>query len=149
MLSPTAPFTEGAPYGDIRKVIVLMSDGENALQKEAPEPGQKPYEASFTNYSSYGSLTYGRLEAAVGSANDVDKVNVYLDERMTQVCTNIKATGIEIFVIAFGVENQRSRQLLEDCATNGDYYIAVNRSENLDIPFHRVATKLSNLRLTR
>jgi hypothetical protein len=33
VLSPSAPFTEGRPYNDpsdpVRKVIVLMTDGEN------------------------------------------------------------------------------------------------------------------------
>ena len=49
VLSPTAPFTEGAPYGpDVRKVIVLMSDGENT------NVGSDPVLAS--DYSAYNHL---------------------------------------------------------------------------------------------
>jgi hypothetical protein len=147
VLSPGAPFTEGAAYGDIRKVIILMSDGENALQKEKEEEPEGI--SRFTNYSAYGSLTYGRLAEVLEDQNDVDKVNTYLDERMTAVCQNIKDKGIEIFVIAFGVENARSRQLLQNCATSSESFVAVSRSEQLTVPFRHIASKLSTLRLTR
>jgi hypothetical protein len=149
VLSPGVPFTEGVAYGEKRKVLVLISDGANRLNRDAREPDLPPGQSRFTNYSAYGSLKYGRLAEVLNDDTDVDKVNTYFDQRMSQVCTNIKATGIEIFVIAFGIEEGYARQLLQNCATTSDNFIVASRSEQLNIPFQHIASKLSTLRLTR
>ncbi|GGE35428.1 hypothetical protein GCM10007276_11160 [Agaricicola taiwanensis] len=138
VLSPGAPFTEGAPYGDIDKIMVLLSDGNNGLIREDVSP-------FGTHYSSYGSLRYGRIP----NDTNVDAANAFLDDRMSLACTNAKNAGIEIYVIALGVNDAYSRQLLRNCATDSEHTFEVGRSGSLEPAFAKIAKDLANLRLTR
>jgi Flp pilus assembly protein TadG len=138
LLSPGAPFTEGKAYGTIRKVMVLMSDGENRIVREVISP-------FGTHYSSYGSVRYGRFP----HPTDVDEANAFLDSRMELACRNAKNEKIEIFVIALGITKAHSRDLLEACATDPEHMFEVGRSQSLDPAFDAIAAKLSKLRLAK
>lgn len=147
VLSPGVPFTEGAPYGEVRKVLVLMSDGGNNLDPEEfrMHGSDKAIAPSGTHYSSYGSLVYGRFP----DGWDADVANQYLDQRMSLACTNAKEAGIEIYVIAFGVAEASGRQLLSNCATSPSHMVEIDRNGSLSFAFDTIASKMSKLRLTR
>jgi Flp pilus assembly protein TadG len=138
MLSPALPFSEGEPYGQIRKIMVLMSDGKNTLIRENNLP-------FGTHYSSYGSIKYGRFP----SDTDVDIADNYLDSRMSLACTKAKQAGIEIYVVSLGVVESSSQQLLTACATDGDHFMALDRTGSLNAAFAKIAAKLSKLHLAR
>ncbi|MEM1106617.1 MAG: pilus assembly protein TadG-related protein [Pseudomonadota bacterium] len=109
VLSPGAPFDSAEDFATFRanngrKAIVLMSDGENTRS-----PGNS------------------------GWRQDRNRGNWQRDEDFANAntlaaCDIVKAAGIELFTIAFDVQDADTEQLLEDCATSADehYYLAAN-----------------------
>jgi Flp pilus assembly protein TadG len=138
VLSPTAPFTEGARYGEVSKILVLMSDGKNMILRDDDSP-------FGTDYSSYGSIRYGRFP----SDTNVNTANDFLDERMALACTNAKNAGIEIYVVSLGITNAHSRQLLNNCASDLEHVIQIDRDGSLTEAFAEIAAKIQKLRLTK
>ena len=159
VLSPTPPFTEGRPYGDdVRKVIVLMSDGENT------NVGSDPVFAS--DYSAYNHLglwrdyadgniltdlldgiLFGIMPAQyrrnIRSANGYVS---YVNERQRQVCNAIKAQGIEIYVVRF---RNGDASLMRNCATSDKHYYRADNASELHAAFNAIGTGIGALRLTR
>lgn len=159
VLSPTPPFTEGAPYGDdVRKVIVLMSDGENTnVGTDAVMDG---------DYSAYNYLGFWR-DHAQGNAltqllfgvlhgvlppqfrRDVDSRSEYVDyvdDRQRALCTAIKNAGIEIYVVRFRSGNE---SLMRNCASSPGHFFNANNAQQLSAAFDAIGTGIGSLRLTR
>jgi hypothetical protein len=148
VLSPSMPFDEGAAYGAAKKILVLFSDGGNGIGNDVGgnDKSSDPKNSSFlTEYMSYGFARYGRLpkEEAWSSVN-----GEFLDQRLEAACRNVKATGIEIYVVAFGVNGGGLRQL-ERCATSLEHVVSVSRGSDLKVAFRKFAREISPLRLTR
>jgi Flp pilus assembly protein TadG len=164
VLSPGAPFTEGAPYGpDVRKVIVLMSDGENT------NVGSDPVLSS--DYSAYnhlglwrdydqgnwlgqllGSLLNSILHGAMpaqyqrnisSSSNYV----TYVNNREQQVCANIKAAGIEIYTVIFRETDTATVNLMRNCASGSDHFYRADDGSQLKNAFKAIGSGIGQLRL--
>lgn len=134
VLSPTAPFTEGAAYHPAnekpRKVVVLMTDGENTLRyrerdgkhEELPgKAGQKKYEQA------------------------VDATNA---DTMA-ICDNMKAQNIEIYSVAFMVDDADAQDMLEYCAASSEHYYDASDNEQLLAAFADISASLRVVRLAR
>ena len=162
VLSPTAPFTEGAPYGDdVRKVIVLMSDGENT------NVGSDAVLAS--DYSAYNHLGLWRDYASGGLLNQLiggilrgilpsqyrRNINSsgsyvqYVNNREAQLCTNIKNADIEIYTVIFRETDQATENLMRNCASGSDHFFRANNAAELSAAFDAIGTGIGSLRLTR
>lgn len=136
ILSPEAPFTEGKAYtsstGGPRKILILMTDGDNTMRLDTWDGKAK----SFYVWSS-----------------DPDTHAPYKAETDTdtrQLCTNIKASGIEIYTIGFMVgERPESKALLQECSSNGKthYFDAVS-AEELVQAFATIGSRFNGVRLT-
>jgi Flp pilus assembly protein TadG len=131
VLSPTAPFTEGAPYdpdGDNRnprKAIVLMTDGKNSLY--------------YTG----------------GNHNDAGNVQPTFDTRtaasnteLLTLCTYAKSRNIEVFVVAFGAEAAEVSTMLSSCATDAAHFYLASDGAALEQAFQNIGESLSYVRLT-
>ena len=134
VLSPSVPFTEGKPYGETNKVIVLMTDGKNmAVENEG---------AGLTEYTAYGYLNHGRMpERTYASYKN------YLDDRMMQACANAKEAGITIYTITFGDLDESTRALYRQCASKPPYHYSADSTEKLITAFGQLSKKLVNTRL--
>ena len=124
LLSPPAPFTEGAAYDPKnkmpRKAIVLMTDGAN------------------DDYlSSDGSL--------VASPGNALIAGTYLDQG--RVCDYAKSKGIEVYTIGFGVDDPVSLAALQNCATDAGHYFDAKSSAALLSAFQTIAGSLSKVRI--
>jgi hypothetical protein len=132
VLSHEEPFSQGADDDEVnrwnvRKVIVLMTDGENTVS---------PYlknDDSYRNHTDYDT----------GYANDIT----------LEVCDNIKETNpvtgqpnAEIVTITFNVNSSTVKNLLKKCATLGSYDV---KSGQLVSIFEQVAKQLTELHLSR
>jgi|GEM_PF-839913 len=129
VLSPTEPFTKveaGAlnPADTIsayhhprwRKVMVLMTDGENDVLSN----GSQVNTLNGTWYSSYGrgkATTANRFGTTTATST-----GAALDTNMLSLCSNIKAAGIEIYTVAFRVTNTNILANLQSCATDSSHY---------------------------
>jgi hypothetical protein len=162
VLSPTPPFTEGAPYGpNVRKVIVLMSDGENT------NVGADPVLAS--DYSSYNHLGLWRdldngaalLSQLVGAVlhgvlppqyqrniNSSSQMVTYINNREAQLCNNIKNADIEIYTVIFRETDQATENLMRNCASGADHFFRADNAQELQEAFDAIGTGIGSLRLT-
>jgi len=161
VLSPTPPFTEGAPYGDdVRKVIVLMSDGENT------NVGNDPVMAS--DYSAYGhmgfwrdyaggdlvtQLLFGILHGILPAQfrrniNSANQYVTYVNNRQQQLCTNIKNAGIEIYTVIFRETDTATVNMMRSCATSTSHFYRADNAQQLAAAFNAIGTGIGALRLT-
>jgi hypothetical protein len=129
-LSNRAPFTESAEdatisNGKVRKILVLMTDGENRRAPRYPEGDH---------------IEVG--VAAEERANQLTK----------DVCDNIKAdteSKIEIFTIAFEVTSEPIKDILRYCATpGGAFFDAVDYSK-LAEAFGDIGKSIATARITK
>lgn len=138
ILSPGAPFTEGRPYGEADKVMVIMSDGVNALMR-ADEGGPTKSE-----YSAYGFLRDGRF-----ATEEFADAQDHLDGRMVAACTNAKAAGVRIFALLYREDDAIARQLMRACASEESFFYHVVNHGDLVDAFRRIAGTITRVRLVR
>lgn len=125
VLSPGFPFTEAEEYDNSRwrKAIVLMTDGDNVMASD---------------YSAYGRTSDHSI-----SSND-------LDDKMADVCENIKDEDITMYTVTFesGV-GADTRQYFEDCASDPTKYTHAPSQQELIDTFEDIAEQLSKLHISR
>ncbi|WP_165784548.1 pilus assembly protein TadG-related protein [Zhengella mangrovi] len=124
VLSPQPPFTEGEDIATskkpVRKVIVLMTDGENF---QSPRLDISP----------------DHLGTDVARANDWTE----------KACAFAKTQGTEIYTVTFGsAVTPTARQIMRKCASTAQHFFDANNSGALDKAFQDIATNIRALRLT-
>jgi Flp pilus assembly protein TadG len=123
LLSPGAPFTEGAAYDPAnrkpRKALVLMTDGANTLEPKAD--------------GSHGSKTPSPLA----------------DKYTAELCENIKKQKIEVYTVGFQIDEASAHQMLLKCATSSGHYFKADSAEELVKAFEAIGASLENLRISR
>lgn len=126
VLSPEAPFREGASWTDkkVRKVALLMTDGDNNIG------------GGSSSYSGYGPWTNLRL-------TDHD-----LDEKLAQTCENMKEDGITIYTVTFtsGINNS-TKDYFRNCASGPDNYYDAPEQADLVNAFIAISRELSNIHI--
>lgn len=131
VLSPDAPFEDAGAYDPRnlrpRKVAVLMTDGENTLR----------YDVTKGTHELHSSEASKKTELD-GTNNDTKAI-----------CDYMKTKGIEMFSIAFMVEDATAKSMLEDCATGSSYYYDATDSESLLAAFSDIGASLRVVRLAR
>ncbi|MCV0393844.1 MAG: hypothetical protein K5872_11935 [Rhizobiaceae bacterium] len=131
VLSPGKPFAEGRNYDPKnkmpRKVLVLMTDGENTLRFRRSD---------------------GRHIAFDGNATQIAKQEQQTHEDGLAVCDYAKKNGIEIFTIAFAVESTKGKELMSKCAADANHYFDASDSAELAAAFADIASSLTMVRLT-
>lgn len=161
VLSPSAPFTEGAAYGpNVRKVIVLMSDGENT------NVGSDPVlDSDYSAYNHLGVWTDladgGMLGQLIGGivrgilapqyrrniTSSGSYVN-YVNAREALLCNNIKNAGIEIYTVIFRETDQATEDLMRNCASGNDHFYRADNATELSEAFDAIGSGIGSLRLT-
>ena len=135
-LSPRLPFNEGAPYDEVTKVMVVMTDGRNELVST-----NNGYLRS--HYSGYGHARHGRFPG-----ESVNSGLNYINARTLEACRNAKAAGVVIYTVTLGLSSD-ARALWDQCATTPDYASHVNAPSELEDAFGDIAASVGELRLTR
>ncbi|GAM98145.1 hypothetical protein U91I_01776 [alpha proteobacterium U9-1i] len=166
VLSPGAPFTQGRSGGtdEVRKVIVLMTDGDNT----SLDNDNAAFESDYSSYQhrrlwrdyQFNLLGFlGNLAAILptwqrtGITNSTSMVN-YINNRQTQLCNAIKAQDIEIYTIQFRDAGGANQARLMNCATapatgpEGHYFQAANAAQ-LQQAFSAIGSGIGKLRLTQ
>jgi hypothetical protein len=162
VLSPAAPFTEGRPYDDpddpVRKVMVMMTDGENTSLNNDNDAFQSDYSAYgfrrvWTEYQYETTPSVGqpgipatwRRNGITGSGTMVDHIN----DREETLCESIKAAGIEIYTIQFRDTNDDNETRLRNCATDEDHFYQAANATELQAAFDAIGSGIGDLRITR
>lgn len=127
-LTSKAPFSEGASATEadeknIRKYIVLMTDGDNTVQKFAGSPEHK----------------------RLGNGNSAPAA----DKLTLELCNRIKSDSVTIFSIAFKVTSNATRKMLSDCASSGHNYYDASDPAQLSAAFNAIGAQVAAVRLSR
>ena len=140
VLSPEAPFTEADTANPKRQIMVLMSDGQNTGYLEEPVAG-----FSYDNFETLPyirDLNHDEQEAGILPPNT--------SEETATLCESVKASGIEIYTIAFQVNDTFTRNLLSNCASSSAHYFNANTNLKLVQSFGDISESLeANIRLAR
>lgn len=136
MLSPAVPLTNGAAYDpkniDPRKVIVLMTDGLNS-RKVVRTGGNK---------GGYQNIPI------IGNGPDPDQA-AQVNEDTDTACNYAKSKNVEIFSIAFMVDDGAAKTMLQNCATDSQHYYDATDSAAMLAAFQDIGQSLTNVRLAR
>lgn len=145
LISPGAPFTEGAAYTDpdTVKAIILLTDGENNVR------GNGQFGSNFTAYG------YEDIPATNNQLGN--NANNTLDSKTTQLCNNIKADkdgdpnhpDILLYTIIFDVNSNSIKTLMRNCATDPGKFFNSPSAQDLQIAFQSIAVGLNELRLAQ
>ena len=131
LLSPTGPFAaENADPADGRPTsrnIVFLTDGQTS--------------ALDISYSSYGFEPLDRRRWTPGSALSLTQT---IEQRFSFACKEAKKKNITVWIVAFGTQ---LNPIMEECAGPGKAFQA-NDSDELTEAFKKIATSMSDLRLT-
>lgn len=120
---------EAGPFNDdTNKIAILMTDG-----------------------------VFNTAYDGVGAANNAPFNNAVSSERSQsvagQLCENMKTSGITVYTIAFELNDDDARDLLDNCATNDEgndiFFYQADNEEELREAFRSIAKNISSLRLTQ
>lgn len=116
------------------KVVVLMTDGE--------------YNSAYKNGVISGDSTNGS-----GDYRDHIKGNApngHSFDQATALCTAMKAAGVRVYTVGFNiVDDQRARDLVNNCATNANHVYIANGGTALKDAFAAIGHEIDNLRLSK
>jgi hypothetical protein len=147
VLSPGAPFESPNPYNDDKwqKAVVLMTDGFNTVSS-----ADTPW---YSEMSPYG---YAREERMGVGINSASKMRDQIDSKLIRICTRMKAEGILVYAITFGLDDGDPSELatkktFQACATNPDapYYFDAPAGEDLEDAFADIAADLVQLHVSK
>lgn len=149
-LSPNAPFADGVPYltAKHKKIVVLMTDGQNTMTAN-PNINDNSY------YSGAGYVWQGRVLQPDGTQltsinSSASTRTAAMDDRLSKLCTNMKASNVDIEIYAIGVGvTTASRTLLQSCATDKSHYFDVTTGTALNGTFQSIANQISQLHLSK
>lgn len=127
VLMPTAPFTEAVadPDYELQRAIVLLTDGENY---GGPGDGYKRVFGGGSNAGANG-----------------------MDARLRLLATNIKSSGVVLYVIQFANNGTDLQTLLREVASGpgSPFYHYAPDEAALRAVFREIANDLSELRLSK
>ncbi|KKJ77658.1 hypothetical protein WH95_04125 [Kiloniella litopenaei] len=114
-LMPGEPYNQASTKSNLRRAIVIMTDGLNT--------------------SSYRDAYRGDLS--------VNQMN----SRLSAVADQVKATGVDIYVVEYHVETSLMKSVAS--ATTAPYYFKADSAAELEKAFEKIGTELSELRISK
>lgn len=131
VLTSDAPFTEGGPRSRFRKVMILLTDGDNYIGDAMTNPN------STCRRNAYFGM---------GVMNCDDADYGCLDQAMLAQAQAAKDEGIEIFSIRYGVSDDVDIELMQRVASSrpgtNDHYFDAPSLDDLQTVFNRIGRQL-------
>lgn len=125
-LSPSEPLASGRAYSQtVRKIVVLMTDGENTLR--------------YVSSNGTHTAPSGATSAAQLAQTNAD---------VGSLCTYAKSQNMEVYTVSLGVTSVTAQAMLTACATSAAHAHAANDSAALIAAFRQIARSINAVRLT-
>ncbi len=139
------PFSGAAPHSQhgVRKVIILMADGENDIEDES---GKGYKGINWSRYHPYGYLSHGALMTTRPASKD--QTTAPMNARQLAACDAAKAQGIQIWTIGYDLNEKAAIDLLRDCASTDDQFVDAGSQDDLREAFSLIIERLATVRLT-
>lgn len=122
-LTDVEPFAEALSFADLK-----AKNGRKALV-----------------LMSDGANTKAPASNGKHTSNDVIQANDITEA----VCDEIKDAGIEVYTIAFEIDDSATKDLLEDCATDSNYYFDAKNSADLKEAFENIGDTFRDIAIAR
>lgn len=122
-LSPVAPFSGGEGYSSF-----ASDGGRKALM-----------------LMSDGANTVSPNNNGWHNKRDVTQANSYT----TEICDEAKSLGIEVYTIAFDLDDEDTKDMLKDCATEDSYYYDADDAQDLQVAFDSIGRDLAELAISK
>ena len=138
-----APTFAGWPHSwtdnSVRKIVVLMSDGDNTRLHAIRDADYASQSPSWWDVNWPGSSMYRQID------NQNDGIG---DDKLADICDSVKlASNTIVYTIGFEVSDNSSAQAaLLDCATDLTTYYLVEGVE-ISAAFRNIADEITNLKL--
>lgn len=133
----------------VRKIVIFMTDGnfDSRDDGRAVSGGARVFDTAYTAYKTYED----RL--IVDSTSRATKID-HLARRFAKTCEAMKADGIEIYTIAFALDNNAqgnaTREMFRTCATDRNtHFFSAATGADLNNAFVTIAAELIRLRLSQ
>jgi Flp pilus assembly protein TadG len=142
-------FTRNRP-NDVptKKIVIFMTDGNFDSRDDGRSgPSGKVLDTAYTAYKTYE-------DRLIISGTSKDDTIEHLSRRFAKTCEAMKSDGIEIYTIAFALNNNSAgdatREMFRVCASdrNTHFFSAANGTE-LNNAFVTIASELIDLRLSQ
>lgn len=126
------------PYSETtEKTIVIVTDGENQW-------------FDLSGYQPTGDQTaYGRVSEGKLGVTSISQATSKIDARVTDLCTKIKAQGIQLFTVTFQVSSSSAKQLYKNCATKPEWAFNAENSEQLAEQFFYIAKQIKQITIVK
>lgn len=122
-VSPTAPLDEGEGYAAFSAI-----QGRKAIM-----------------LMSDGANTVSPNNSGYHNRGNVSQANGYT----LDICTEAKSLGIEIYTIAFDLDDAATKTMLKTCATDDSYYYDADDAGELEAAFSSIGRELSELAIAK
>ena len=127
-----------------RKIIVLMTDGVNGWYQSS---------SLYPDASGDGDMTaYGRLKTSTLGTSTYNAAYTKLNAITSEICTNIKAQGIMIYVLLFNHSSSidaTTQALMQSCASSPDTYFVSPDAASLEATFSQIGHDIADVMLTK
>ncbi len=136
VLTPGAPFTEGADDEEIRKIMIVLTDGDT-------EDGKcgGPYQIYYNPNGYWTNAVYG-----MGVTDRHCEDGGGLNQDVLDAAAAAKAEGIEIFAIRFGNSDSTDISLMKTIASSkdgtDDHYYDAPSAEDIPEIFKKIGRQL-------
>ena len=64
------------------------------------------------------------------------------------ICTEAKSLGIEVYTIAFDLDDEATKTMLKTCATDASYYYDADNATELEDAFSAIGRDLAELAIS-
>lgn len=142
-------FTRARPENiPVKKIVIFMTDGNFDSRDDGRRVGStRIFDTAYTAYKTYED----RL--IVNSTTRAATID-HLARRIAKTCEAMKADGIEIYTIAFALNNDAegnsTREMFRTCATNRNTHLfSAATGADLNNAFVTIAAELIRLRLAQ
>ena len=121
------------------KAIIMMTDGGSNWYDGTYSPNSDP--------TAYGTAPNDRY--AVGKLGSTSRTNfeTKIDQKITRLCTALKARGVEIYTITFRVTDPAINAVYQNCATDSAHFATASDNAAILSVFERIAKELKRLRI--
>jgi Flp pilus assembly protein TadG len=142
-------FTRDRPENiPVKKIVIFMTDGNFDSRDDGRAVGSsRIFDTAYTAYKTYED----RL--IVNSTSSTATID-HLSRRFAKTCEAMKADGIEIYTIAFALNNDAqgnaTREMFRTCATDRNtHFFSAATGADLNNAFVTIAAELIRLRLAQ
>ena len=147
---PAAYSTDANP-NDTRKVLVVMTDGQNTETTRVREEFYNT-PSHYAHWASIPTETWFARNTFTGnhSISDIEEVfyqNAEGNQLLKASCDAAKAQGVQVFAVAFEAPED-GEAVMADCATSVNHYFNTN-GDDLSAVFEAIAEQVTDLRLTQ